>query len=152
MLTADGIFASTPGARVLDLYAGSGALAFEALSRGASSATLVEQGKDAAAAIRTNARALQVENLMRLITTRVERALMTLEGPFGVVFVDPPYAEVRTEAFPDLLSRAAELLTSDGVLVLEHASADAPPTTHGLTIDRSRRHGDTTLTIYTVPT
>jgi 16S rRNA (guanine966-N2)-methyltransferase len=148
MLLADGHLGDEDGPRVLDLYAGSGALALEALSRGASSAVLVEQGRDALAAIRENARALDAETLVRVVAGKVDRSLEKLEGPFGVVFVDPPYADVRLPTFAGILARAACLMAPGGALVLEHASADAAPEVPGLALDRSRRHGDTTLTLY----
>jgi 16S rRNA (guanine966-N2)-methyltransferase len=152
MLVADGHLGGddedAPGPRVLDLFAGSGALAFEALSRGAAHAVLVEQGRDAVAAIRANARVLEAERAVTIVAAKVERALDRLDGPFGIVFVDPPYADVRTPAFAPLLGRVAELVTPGGALVLEHASIDPPPEVGGLTIDRSRKHGDTTLSLY----
>ena len=148
MLAADGLLGEEGGPRVLDLYAGSGALAFEALSRGASAAVLVEQARDALAAIRANARALEAESVLRVVAGKVDRALEKLEGPFGVVFADPPYADVRTASFAAILAKAALLVAPGGALVLEHASADSPPEVPGLEVDRSRRHGDTTLTLY----
>ena len=133
---------------MLDLYAGSGALAFEALSRGASAAVLVEHGRDAVATIRQNARVLGAEKLVKLFETKVDRALARVEGPFGIVFLDPPYADVPSPAFARILAAAAGLIDAGGALILEHASADAPPPIPGLEVDRSRRHGDTTLTLY----
>lgn len=145
MLASSGYLDDHPA--VLDLYAGTGALALEALSRGAGRAVLVEQGRDAAAAIQKNIRALDAD--ARLLTTKVERALETLAGQsFGIVFLDPPYAEVNKPPFAEILGRAAALVTAPGVLVLEHASADAPPTIENLAQDRTRRYGDTTLTLY----
>jgi 16S rRNA (guanine966-N2)-methyltransferase len=156
MLVSDGLLgqdteADEPGVRVLDLYAGTGALAFEALSRGASHAVLVEHGRDAIAAIRKNARALGAEGEILLFDTRVERALPKIEGRFGVVFLDPPYADVRTPAFAGILERAGALLHPGAALVLEHASTDEPPVVSGLGLDRSRRYGDTTLSLYRAP-
>ena len=150
MLAADGLLGdeNEEGPRVLDLYAGSGALSFEALSRGASAAVLVEQGRDALAAIRDNARALEAEALVRVVPGKVDRALEKLEGPFGIVFADPPYADVRVPAFAGILAGAARLVAPGGAFVLEHASSDTPPEIPGLTLDRSRRHGDTTLSLY----
>ena len=151
MLVSDGLIGDDDGPRVLDLYAGTGALAFEALSRGASQAVLVEHGRDAVTTIRKNARALGAEDLLLLFDTKVERALPKIEGPFGVVFLDPPYADVLTPAFTGILARAAALLAPGGALLLEHASCDAPPEISGLELDRSRRYGDTSLTIYRAP-
>ncbi|MDB4946018.1 MAG: rRNA ((966)-N(2))-methyltransferase [Labilithrix sp.] len=151
MLVSDGVLTpdeETPGPAVLDLYAGTGALAFEALSRGAARAVLVEQGKDAIAAIQKNVKALDALRIARVVASRVDRALDRIDGPFGLVFLDPPYADVPTPAFADILARTASLLATGGVLVLEHASSDAAPAIPGLAQDRSRRHGDTTLTLY----
>ena len=162
MLVADGhlgVAVEGAGPRVLDLFAGSGALAFEALSRGASAAVLVEQGRDAVVAIRANARALEADRLVQVIPGKVERSLDKLGGPtfpsprgrggpFGVVFVDPPYDYVRERSFAGLLARAGALVVPGGALVLEHASTDMPPAVDALLLDRSRKHGDTTLTLY----
>ena len=153
MLVSDGLLTgdSEPGVRVLDLYAGTGALAFEALSRGASHAVLVEHGRDAVAAIRKNARALGAEGEVTVFDTKVERALRTIEAGFGVIFLDPPYADVRAPGFPEILANAGALLLAGSVLVLEHASSDEAPAISGLELDRSRRYGDTTLSLYRSP-
>lgn len=153
MLVSDGVLGqeaegAEAGVRVLDLYAGTGALAFEALSRGASQAVLVEHGRDAIGAIRKNARALGADGDVVLFETKVERALPKIAGSFGVVFLDPPYAEVRLPAFSGILEKAGAALAPGGVLVLEHASTDDAPAVVGLELDRSRRYGDTTLSLY----
>lgn len=153
MLASDGVLGPDAeqgdlGTRVLDLYAGTGALAFEALSRGAAKAVLVEHGRDAVGAIRKNARALGADADVMVFETTVERALPKIEGHFGMVFLDPPYADVRAPSFSGILEKAGALLAHGGVLVLEHASTDEPPTVVGLVLDRSRRHGDTTLSLY----
>jgi hypothetical protein len=67
---------------------------------------------DQLAAIRDNARALGVEDRARVVAARVDRALESLEGPFEVVFVDPPYADVRTPSFAGVLEKAASLLAA----------------------------------------
>lgn len=146
MLASDGL----PGnaERILDLYAGSGALAFESLSRGAATAVLVEHARDAVSAIRDNVRALGADDRVHVLATRVDRALERLEGPFDVVFADPPYADVRAAGFAELAQKAASLVGPGGIFVLEHASGDEPPAITGLIRDRSRRYGDTTLTFW----
>ena len=150
MLVSDGLIGDD-GPRVLDLYAGTGALAFEALSRGASAAVLVEHAREAVAAIRKNARALGVGSELVLFDTKVERALLKIEGPFGIVFLDPPYADVPAPSFGAVLARAAALLGPGGALVLEHASPDEPPAVPGLELDRTRRYGDTSVSLYRAP-
>jgi 16S rRNA (guanine966-N2)-methyltransferase len=153
MLVSDGLIGDDEregekGPRILDLYAGTGALAFEALSRGASAAVLVEHARDAVTAIRKNAGALGVGRELVLFDTKVERALLKIEGPFAIVFLDPPYADVPTPGFAVVLARAAALLGPGGALVLEHASPDDPPDVPGLALDRTRRYGDTSVTLY----
>jgi 16S rRNA (guanine966-N2)-methyltransferase len=145
MLTADGVFGEAPS--VLDLYAGSGALAWESLSRGAARVVLVESAAKAVRAIRENAAALGVEDRIDVLAIPVARALASIDETFDLVLVDPPYADVRTSAFEAILGSAGEKLRPGGVLVLEHASADAPaPAT--LVLDRRRRHGDTTVSLF----
>jgi 16S rRNA (guanine966-N2)-methyltransferase len=145
MLTADGVFDAAPN--VLDLYAGSGALAWEALSRGAARVVLVESAAKAIRAIRENAAALAVEDRIDLRAMPVARALGSIDETFDLVLLDPPYADVRTRAFEEILANAGATLRPGGVLALEHASADAPaPAT--LVLDRRRRHGDTTVSLF----
>lgn len=141
-----------PGCRVLDLYAGTGALALEAISRGAEAATLVEKGRDALAAIAANVRALGVEDRVRVFGMPVERALPKLaeRSPFDLVFADPPYAEVaKTQsAVARMLGQLSPLLSDDARLVLEHSALDEPPAIDGLRLVERRRYGDTKLGLY----
>lgn len=142
------------GAVVLDLYAGSGALGLEALSRGAARVVLVEQAPAAVAAIRKNVAALGVAREVEVAASRVDKALERLAPRgerFDVVFLDPPYAVVTEPAFARVLEGAVALTAEGGVLVLEHASRDAPPAVAGLVVGRSRRYGDTTLSFYERP-
>jgi 16S rRNA (guanine966-N2)-methyltransferase len=142
------------GTRVLDLYAGTGALAFEALSRGALRATLVETSRAAIQAIDGNARSLHLATQVRVVRTKVEGALhaLSLAGPFDLVFADPPYVQVTTGEAP----RALSLLAGSGVfaaearIVLEHGKSDVPPDIAGLVLLDTRRYGDTALSFYSV--
>jgi 16S rRNA (guanine966-N2)-methyltransferase len=141
------------GARVLDLYAGTGALGLEAISRGAVHATLVEDARDALAAIRANVAALGVADRVRVVAARVERAARTLVplsgAPFDLVFADPPYADVTSgEACRAIEAVVGAALAPGGTLVLEHAHADPPPALGGLRMDDARRYGDTALALY----
>jgi 16S rRNA (guanine966-N2)-methyltransferase len=138
---------------VLDLYAGSGALGFEALSRGAPRLVLVESSKAAQRAIRTNIDALNLQAQATLLPLRAEASLKALErlGPFALVFADPPWAD--SEAALAVLEGLAvsPLLDPAARLVLEHA-ARTPP---GLKAARlcacdTRRWGDTAVTIFEV--
>jgi 16S rRNA (guanine(966)-N(2))-methyltransferase RsmD len=137
------------GARVLDLYAGTGALAFEALSRGASEAILVESSKEALAAVRANVADLDLAGRVRVIAASVDRALARIEGPFDIVFLDPPYAQAAVagaRAIAALVTRS--LLARGARVVLEHARADAPPEIESLELESTRRYGDTALSFY----
>jgi 16S rRNA (guanine(966)-N(2))-methyltransferase RsmD len=141
------------GVRVLDLYAGTGALAFEALSRGAAHATLVESGREPLAVIRANLASLGVADRTRVIAQPVERAAKALGDGFELVFADPPYADVRGEA-PAIRAIAGLMpsaLSAGGLLVLEHAEKDAPPDVGGLEREETRHYGDTAITFYRRP-
>lgn len=164
MLASGGVFDAP--IRVLDLYAGSGALSFEALSRGASEAVMVESARPAIAAIRENIDALDVGAQVTLVTRPCEKALEALigaarpspadepparraiSGPFGLVLLDPPYADVKTKGFGGILLQASSLLGAGGVLVVEHDARDEPAPPDGLEVDRRRRHGDTVLSLF----
>ena len=147
ILASEGVFDGPEGPAVLDLYAGSGALGFEALSRGATRAVLVEHARDALAAIRANAKSLEAN--VRVVATKVESAVEGLRGEtFDLVLVDPPYVEVTRPRFAEPLAIAATTLRPGGVLVLEHAATVAPPPIPCLDVDRTRRYGDTALTLY----
>lgn len=138
-------------ARVLDLYAGTGALGLEALSRGAAHATLVERGRDALLAIRANVDALGLAQQTTVISKAVERALPLLSGAaFQLVFCDPPYADVASGALARALAPiiASAVIDPDARIVVEHASADPPPALPGLSLEDTRRYGDTTVSFY----
>lgn len=105
-------------ARVLDLFAGSGALGFEAISRGASEATFIEISPRIAAVIRENARQFGVESSASVVAEDVARFLERYDGPsFDVVFADPPYTYAPVDGLPDLL---LGLVAAGGLLILEH--------------------------------
>ncbi len=141
------------GASVLDLYAGTGALGLEALSRGAASAVLVERSKEALDAIRTNVAALGVGARVRVLPMTVERAARTLAagaGAFDLVLVDPPYADVASGDAARALDAVVRVgaLRAGARVVLEHAKGDAPPPIDGLALLDTRRYGDTSLSFY----
>ncbi len=141
---------SLDGARVLDLFAGTGALGLEALSRGAVHVVFVEDARDALSALQANIHALGVDRESTVISQRVERALRTIKGPFDVVFCDPPYALVREAAFVELWSSVAALCDAQCTLVLEHDSKDTAPEPSSLHITTTRRYGDSSLSFYEV--
>ncbi|WP_205796984.1 16S rRNA (guanine(966)-N(2))-methyltransferase RsmD [Microbacterium enclense] len=137
------------GARVLDLYAGSGALGLESLSRGAVSADLVELSGPAAALIRKNADRLRTAGVPG--TARVHRAnaatyAETATAEWDLVFLDPPYDVPDTEITRALVG-VAPRLSPDAAVIVERAKRSSPPDwdAAGLEPDRHRTYGDTTL-------
>jgi 16S rRNA (guanine966-N2)-methyltransferase len=148
------ILADVSEARVLDLYAGSGALGLEALSRGAEQLVLVESSKAAQRAIRENLAALGVEARATLLPIRAEASLRALErlGPFSLVFADPPWADAQAAVGVLEKLASSSLLTPAARLVLEHA-ARTPPKLKAdsrLNPTDTRRWGDTAVTIFEV--
>jgi len=141
------------GARFADLYAGSGAVGLEALSRGATFSVLIESDARAARIIRDNIAALKVGTSARLITGKVGQvvAMPPAAGPYDVIFADPPYSvtdEEVTELQRALLDNG--WLAPGAVVVLERATRTAvrgQPLhwVDGITADRSKRYGETTL-------
>ncbi|MBW3612749.1 MAG: 16S rRNA (guanine(966)-N(2))-methyltransferase RsmD [Chloroflexi bacterium] len=132
-----------PDARVLDLYAGSGAIGIEALSRGASAADFVERGRPALVALRGNLERTHLGERARTHATDVERFLETDAGPWDLVVADPPY---EGHAIVAPLRAAAVRLAPGGVLVLKHFWRTDPPAIPGLAVTRQRRFGETMLT------
>lgn len=162
------ILGDIEGARVLDVCAGTGAIGFEALSRGAAALVAIEHDRQAQRAIQDNAAALGVHVerslprpalgsgdsaptqrvTMTLLTGDLRRALPGLEPPFHLVFCDPPWAQVP-EIHGVVLAHALRLLAPGGQVILEHAArtpATEPPP--GLVLGDTRRYGDTALSFY----
>lgn len=137
------------GARVLDLYAGSGALGLEALSRGAATADLVEHGRAAAAVVRKNAAVVAKAggfDPARVHESTVRSFLQRTAGPFDLVFSDPPY-DIADEAMSADLSALAPLLAPGALVVIERAKRSTPPDLDaaGLELLREKSYGDTRL-------
>jgi 16S rRNA (guanine(966)-N(2))-methyltransferase RsmD len=135
-----------PDARVLDLYAGSGAVGIEALSRGAAQATFVERARTALAALHTNLERTRLSALARVEAADVQRFLReTSAGPWELVFVDPPYEE-RAIVAP--LRAAVPHLAPGASLVAKHFWRTELPEVDGLEAVRQRRFGETMLTFW----
>jgi 16S rRNA (guanine966-N2)-methyltransferase len=141
------------GARVLDGYAGTGALGIEAISRGAVSVTFVERDRRAQALIAENLAHCGIAEGYAIIRASVASALeMLCERPmpdrFDVMLLDPPY---ESDALDHVLARAGDLLAAGGILVLEHARTRRPPETAGqLFRSRDVRSGDSGVAFYEV--
>jgi 16S rRNA (guanine(966)-N(2))-methyltransferase RsmD len=134
-------------ARVLDVFAGTGAVGLESLSRGAASATFIEQDRRAAALIAENAALCGVENRCVIIRDRAEHALQgrLSSGPFDLVVLDPPY---DFEPLTAVLEEAAQHLAPGGVLVLEHAFRRKAPALSSARATRTVRSGDSAVTLF----
>jgi 16S rRNA (guanine966-N2)-methyltransferase len=146
--TISSIAGPLDGARVLDLYAGSGAVGLEALSRGAGHVLLVEQGGRAVRVIKENISSIGLPGAV-LVTDRVERVLA--RGPDGgrydVVFADPPYAlaDAAVERVLVLLAEAG-WLAPGALVVVERATRSGPVSwPDGFAADRERRYGEATF-------
>jgi 16S rRNA (guanine966-N2)-methyltransferase len=139
---------SLAGARVLDLYAGSGAVGLEALSRGAEHVLLVESGSRAARVIRDNIEAIGLAGA-EVLTDRTERVLAKNpdSGPYDVVFADPPYALAGDEVSAMLNALVKQGWLAPGALVIvERATRSGPVSLPaGLEPDRARRYGEATF-------
>lgn len=137
---------------VLDLYAGTGALGLEALSRGAKRVVFVESASKAATVLRKNVDELGQRDRCELIARPIERSFAEIErrGPFDLVFVDPPYASWKGPAIDALSAVVARALTSSATVVLEHATRDGAPTIEGLRAFDQRTYGDTSLVLLDV--
>lgn len=136
------------GARVLDLFAGTGALGLEALSRGATHTTFVENGKPALALLTRNIALMRAEAETTILRRDI-RALGPNPGaPFDVVFLDPPYGKGLGEAALDA-ARIGNWLAPQALIVWEEGSAPSLPA--GFTLEDSRKYGDTLVTIARAP-
>lgn len=144
-----------PGARVLDLFAGTGALAVEAVSRGAAGAVCVEKDSAAWSALEQNVTVLGFQGRVRILRQDARRALRDLAAAserFDLILLDPPYGQGWIETVLPLLLRG-ELLAPGGLIVAEHRRTETPPereTAGGVQLVRARRldYGDTSISLY----
>jgi 16S rRNA (guanine966-N2)-methyltransferase len=135
--------------RVLDLYAGSGGLGIEALSRGAGHCDFVERDAAACSVIRANLAATGFEGSGRVVHSPVEKALDRLEGPYTLVLADPPYEDAGAMRAIEAIAESSVVNAGATILVVEHSSRDEPAGVLGpFSLMRSRRHGDTAVSIY----
>jgi len=130
-----------PGARVLDLFAGSGALSAEALSRGAANAVCVDISPEACRVIRKNLDLKGIEGTSEIMQADWQSALGRIKGEFDIVFLDPPYrmTEVYGQAFSEIVRRG--LLAQDGVAVMEYEQGASVPLPECAEIYDERKYG-----------
>lgn len=132
-------------AAVLDLFSGSGALAIEAISRGAASAVLVEKHGKAAGIIKSNLKKLNLS--LRILVEDYQKALKRLEeegAAFDLIFADPPYALISPDELAEELMKYS-LVKPGTMLILEHAGNIQPADDR---VIKTRRFGDSAITIY----
>lgn len=135
-----------PGARVLDLFAGTGQLGIEALSRGAASAVFVDASRESVEIVRENLRATKLEAAARVLNEEAFRYAKRTDDRFDVVFVDPPYGGDTAKKILPLVARVA----APGALVIcetergAHMPREAPP----LALQKNYRYGQTEVWLY----
>ena len=137
-----------PGARVLDLFGGTGQLGIEALSRGADSAVFVDAREDACKLIRENLKRTKLEGQGRVVRSDYLDYLDHCREKFHIVFLDPPYAEVFLE---NSLKRITEIdiLESGGIIITERPlGKELPFMIDGYTRSKDYKYGKTLLTLY----
>jgi 16S rRNA (guanine(966)-N(2))-methyltransferase RsmD len=136
-----------PKAKILDAFAGTGAIGIEALSRGAAHVTFVDEDPRAVTLIRENLRRCGVVDGASVVEARFTDVSARLAGaPFDVIVLDPPYNEA---AFPEVIQAAAAIVAAGGLVVLEHARRSAVPLLAGILASvRTLVSGDSALTFY----
>ncbi len=134
------------GAHVLDLFAGSGQLGIEALSRGAQSAVFIEKNKQALDVIKKNLQSVKLAKNAIVLNTEAETYLTTTREKFSFIFMDPPYAKGYLQK---LLPMADEVVEEKGAIICEHPYGEELPEILGKTqIYRTYKYGKTAVTVY----
>ena len=136
------------GRRVLDLFAGTGQLGIEALSRGAAGCTFVDQRKDAVALVRSNLKLCQLSDKARVVQGEALSFLSTVRERYHLVFLDPPY---RTDLLENAIKKIAEIdmLTENGIIICESpADKVLPELPQPYRKGREYRYGKIKITVY----
>ena len=137
-----------PGARVLDLFGGTGQLGIEAISRGAKSAVFIDHSEQACRLIRENLRLAKMENEGRVIRGDYLSFLKSTKEKFDLILLDPPYAEVFLENALKLITEI-DILQSNGIIVAEcPVGKELPRDFPGYTRSRDYKYGNTVLILY----
>lgn len=138
-------------AEVLDLFAGTGSLGIEALSRGAIKAYFVDSRLESIKLIKKNLELTGLQDKASVIKADVNKAVdrFIKSGiKFKLIFLDPPYRISVSFLDAILLMLATHMLNSDGLLILEHSAKSEPRTVEGLEVESTRIYGDTAVTFY----
>lgn len=137
-----------PGARVLDLFGGTGQLGIEALSRGAKNAVFVDAREDACRNIRENLKRTKLEEQAKVIRGDYLDYLRRCKEQFDIVILDPPYAEVFLENALICIAEI-DILQTDGIIVTERPlGKELPFELEGFTRSKDYKYGKTLLTLY----
>lgn len=134
------------GTRVLDLFAGSGAFALEAISRGASSAVCLEKAPQAVSTINLNAMNLGIGTELQIIRSDVYKWLPEAVGSFDVIFADPPYDDPDLPELLPTLIFDSRLLTPDSIVIIEHRSGSTLQLPESAELIRERAAGEANFT------
>lgn len=133
-------------ARVLDVFAGTGALGLEALSRGAASAAFLENGAAATALLKRNIALMRVEDRTEILRRDAIKPGLNPGATFDVIFLDPPYGKAMGEA---ALTSLTPWLSPEALVIWEESTKPIPPT--GFELLDQRKYGDTLVTILKAP-
>ena len=136
--------------QVLDLFAGSGALGIEALSRGASQAVFCDNSLDSIKIIKSNIEKARVVDRSQIVSGDFKRCLRDMEAKnqsFDMIFVDPPYYEGLFEEVLDTI-RSCKILEKDGIVIVEHDAKKPIGQVEGLEVYKEKKYGITMLTFY----
>lgn len=136
-----------PDAVCLDMFAGSGALSFEAISRGAKKAVCLDKDKRSIDIIKKNANSLDFSDYCEIINTSCFDYMERAKGKFDVIFLDPPYNKNFIEPVLEGIVKN-NLLNEDGIVVLESDETDFHDDFDGLEMYRQRKYGRTYITVY----
>lgn len=132
----------------LDLYAGSGAWGIEALSRGVEKVDFVEQNPKCCSIIRENLQRTGFAERAKVYRLEARKALRMLKGPYGIIFLDPPYSDNREQAVIGELAASA-IAGNQTTIVMEHPHRLRPEAIYGdFQVVRSLHHGDTCISIF----
>lgn len=136
------------GRRVLDLFAGTGQMGIEALSRGAASAVFVEQRRDAAATVRDNLKTTQLDSRAKVICGEAMAFLASAREKFDIIFIDPPYADKLWDSALAAISRF-DILSNHGIIVCESPmEQEMPEMKPPYFFHRTYRYGKIKVTTY----
>lgn len=136
--------------QVLDLFAGSGALGIEALSRGASQAVFCDNSLDSIKIIKSNIEKARVADRSQIVSGDFKRCLRDMEAKnqsFDMIFVDPPYYEGLFEEVLDTI-RSCKILKKGGIVIVEHDAKKPIGQVEGLEVYKEKKYGITMLTFY----